>query len=363
MVSLKERIDAKLKRINDELGRKPRLTKELWNNIDCFRGHESQPEGLVYVKVGRGLIVALIGDVDDRGWHNIRTLDSYPNHRITYLSELYMILDKLIDNLDKSSTNAHSKKDTVFQQINDLLDRLETDPLKTLGFDTWDKITVEVPEGSHKVTLTLTNTNGKVGLARIGTYAPSQECDSVTDTALESYLSNLHTLMGVDVENTLNKVNEKPLTFLEEVSDIITVFGSMAGKEYLMNFLQEHAFKDHVTLLEELYNANTPKSVIHAEMGLNAIVISLQHHYNWSAIYHLSKDDFFNYVDNLDGKIGLVTLETIRSQIHDDNVQLAEVIGVTHTKTLKDTEVPRYLTEWLLEYYIGATVSLTSQKD
>lgn len=190
MTSLKERIEVKLKRINEELNLRPRQTKELWNNIDCFRGHEAQPEGLVYVKVGRGLIVALIGDVDDRGWHNIRTLDSYPNHRITYQSELYVILDKLIDNLDKSSTNTHSKKDTAFQQINDLLDRLETDPLKTLGFDTWDKITVELPEGSHKVTLTLTNTNGKVGLARIGTDAPSQEFDSVTDTTLERYRSN-----------------------------------------------------------------------------------------------------------------------------------------------------------------------------
>lgn len=248
MASLKERIDAKLKRINDELGRKPRLTKELWNNIDCFRGHETQPEGLVYVEVGRGLIVALSGDVDDRGWHNIRTLDSYPNNRITYQSELYMILDKLIDNLDKSSTNTHSKKDTVFQQINDLLDRLETDPLKTLGFDTWDKITVEVPEGSHKVTLTLTNTNGKVGLARIGTYAPSQECDSVTDTALESYLSNLHTLMGVgtevvdlrvNIDTALDKINnklhyEKPLMFSELTKDISCKLDSKAVNEIMI---------------------------------------------------------------------------------------------------------------------------------
>lgn len=108
---------------------------------------------------------------------------------------------------------------------------------------------------------------------------------------------------------------------------INTAFGSMAGKEYLMNFLQEHAFKDRVTLLEELYNANTPKSVIRAEIGLNVVVVSLKRHYDWSAIYHLSKDEFFNYVDNLDGKMGLVTLETIRNQIHDDNVRLAEVIG------------------------------------
>lgn len=185
MTCLKERIEVKLKRINEELGRKPRLTKDLWNNIDCFRGHESQPESLVYVKVGRGLIIALDGDVDSQGWHKIRTLDQYPNHRITYKSELYMILDKLIDNLFTDKSN------TTFQQINDLLSRLETNPLKTLGFGTWDRIMVEVPEGSHKMTLTIRNVEGKVELQNIDTDAPSQEFDLVTNRTLEQCLDNL----------------------------------------------------------------------------------------------------------------------------------------------------------------------------
>lgn len=193
MTCLKERIEVKLKRINEELGRKPRLTKDLWNNIDCFRGHESQPESLVYVQVGRGLIIALDGDVDSQGWHKIRTLDQYPNHRITYKSELYMVLDKLIDNLftDKSSASIHSKINAAFQQVNDLLGRLETNPLKTLGFGTWDRITVEVPEGSHKMTLTIGNVDGNVELQNIDTDAPSQEFDLVTNSILGQYLDNL----------------------------------------------------------------------------------------------------------------------------------------------------------------------------
>lgn len=262
MTCLKERIEVKLKRINEELGRKPRLTEDLWNNIDCFRGHESQPESLVYVKVGRGLIIALDGDVDGRGWHKIRTLDQYPNHRITYKSELYMILDKLIDNLftDKSSVNTHSKKNTTFQQIN-------------------------------------------------------------------------------------------------------TDFDPMFDRNYLMNFLQEHASKDRVTLLEELFDANAVRDIGRSEIALNAIVEGLKQHYDLVLVYHLSKVDFFNRVDHLGGKTGLVTLETIRELVHSGNVRLAEVIEVTHTQALKDTEVPVYLTEWLLEYYIGITVSLTSQKD
>lgn len=147
------------------------------------------------------------------------------------------------------------------------------------------------------------------------------------------------------------------------MNNINTDFGPMFGKNYLMNFLQEHTSKDRVTLLKELFDANTNGDIGRTEIGLNVIVEGLKQHYDLDLVYHLSKADFFSRVDNLGGKTGLVTLETIRELVHNGNMRLAEVIEVTHTQALKDTEVPVYLTEWLLEYYIGVTVSLTSQKD
>lgn len=85
--------------------------------------------------------------------------------------------------------------------------------------------------------------------------------------------------------------------------------------------------------------------------------------YDFQPIYHMNKFQFTEYINYLGGRTGLVTLETIRNLMHESYKRASTITSIAYITTLESVEVPRYLTEWLLEYYIGVTVSLTSQKD